>query len=214
MVILGLTGSIGMGKSTTADMFRRLGVPVYDADATVHQLLQKGGDAVTKVGRVFPAALEDGAINRAKLGDTVFGDPQALHRLEALLHPEVRKRQQKFLQRAQMRRQSLVVLDIPLLFETGGAAQCDAIVVVSAPAHLQRDRVLSRPGMTMERYTSILSRQTSDHEKRRRADFVVPTGLGRAFSFQRVREIVESAKSLKPQRRLPSSPKIYKRAHA
>ena len=202
MVILGLTGSIGMGKSTAADMFRRLAIPVHDADATVHQLLKKGGGAVAGVGQAFPSVMADGEIDRGKLAEVVFGDAKALHRLEMLMHPEVRKRQEKFLQRARMQRQSLVVLDIPLLFETGGAARCDAVVVASAPAHLQRRRVMSRPGMTGERYQSILARQMPDHEKRRRADFIVPTGLGRAFSFQRVREIVESAKSLDPGQRL------------
>ncbi len=190
MVVLGLTGSIGMGKSTTAGMFRYLGVPVHDADAAVHRLTGPGGAAVAAVAAEFPDAVRDGAVDRRVLGARVFEDPAALDRLEAILHPLVRAEEKRFLDRHRRRRAPLVVLDVPLLFETGGEARCDAVVVVTAPAFLQRQRALRRPGMTEERLARVLARQMPDAEKRRRADFVVPTGLGRGFALRRVAEIV------------------------
>ncbi len=193
MVILGLTGSIGMGKSAAAADFRRLGVAVHDADAAVHELLGPGGAAVAAVSAAFPGVADGPAIDRRKLGAAVFGDDPALDQLEAVLHPLVREHERCFLGIMARRRRSLVVLDIPLLFETGGEARCDAVVTVTAPAFVQSRRVLARPGMTRERLTAILSRQTPDPEKRRRSDFVVNTGLGRAESLRTIATIVRIA---------------------
>lgn len=156
MKILGLTGSVGMGKSTAAGMLRRLGVPVHDADAAVHRLLAKGGGAVAAVEEAFPGVRREGAIDRKALGARVFGNPEALRRLEAILHPKVRAETEAWLQRQRRRRVPLVVLDVPLLFEGGDLARYDAVVVVSAPGFVQRARVLRRPGMTEERYRQIL----------------------------------------------------------
>ncbi|MBI1985689.1 MAG: dephospho-CoA kinase [Rhodospirillales bacterium] len=193
MVILGLTGSIGMGKSAAAANFRRLGVPVHDADKVVHGLLARGGAAVEKIARLFPDTVKDGAIDRGYMAGAVFEDPDALERLEAVLHPMVRRDEIAFLGAAARRGCRLVVLDVPLLFETGGEARCDAVVVVSCPRFIQEQRVLKRPGMTRERFESILARQMPDAEKRRRADFVVLTGLDRAFGLNQVRNIVTIA---------------------
>lgn len=191
MIILGLTGSIGMGKSTAAAALRRLGVPLFDADAEVHRLLASGGDAVASVEAVFPGVRQaTGGIDRRRLGQRVFGDPPALRRLEAILHPRVRAAEKRFVARARARGQRLVVLDIPLLFETGGAARCDVVLVVSAPSRLQRERVMRRPGMTESRFRGILRAQMPDAEKRRRADFVVATALGRNVSFRCLQTIV------------------------
>ena len=191
MVILGLTGSIGMGKSTAARVFRDLGVPVHDADRTVHGLLAAGGAAVVDVAAAFSGVAEDGAVDRRALGRQVFDDAAALARLEAILHPMVRRDTEKFLRVAAGRGAPLVVLDVPLLLETGGDRNCDGIVVVSAPAAVQRQRVLRRPGMTTAMLASILARQMPDVEKRRRADFVVATGLGYRFSLLSITEIVK-----------------------
>jgi dephospho-CoA kinase len=160
-------------------MFRRDGIAVHDADAAVHDLMRRGGAAVPAVAQAFPEAVRDGAVDRKALGALVFGKPQALRRLEAILHPLVRRRMRRFLQQAGRRGDKLVVLDIPLLFETGGERFCDAVAVVSAPRLIQRQRVLSRPGMTPGKFAAILAAQMPDREKRRRADQVVPTGLGR-----------------------------------
>jgi dephospho-CoA kinase len=191
-VILGLTGSIGMGKSETARMFRRLGVPVFDADAAVHKLMNKGGAAVDAVSQAFPGVEKDGAIDRKALGGRVFNDKPALKQLEAILHPLVRKSEQAFIKRARMERKPLVVLDIPLLFETGGEGRCDYVAVVSAPPFVQRYRVLARPGMTDERLAQIRAQQMADREKRERADFVIPTGNGKGFALARVKDIIKS----------------------
>lgn len=190
MIILGLTGSIGMGKTSAARALRRLGLPVHDADATVHRLLGPGGKAVPAIQELFPQAVEQGAVNRRTLGGIVFADPAALRRLEALLHPMVRDEERTFLKRQRRRRQRIAVLDIPLLYETGGAARVDAVIVVSAPAALQARRVLARPGMTAQKFTQILRQQTPDAEKRRRADFVVSTGLGHDRSLRQLKRIV------------------------
>jgi len=191
VIVVGLTGGVGMGKSTAATMLRRLGVPVHDADATVHRLMAQGGAAVAAVAAAFPGTLRDGAIDRKALGRRVFGDPPALKRLEAILHPLVRRDEIRFLKRMRARRVSAVVLDIPLLFETGGAARCDAVITITAPAFLQRRRVLARPGMTEATLASILARQVPDERRRRGADYVVPSGLGRAFTFRRLRRVLE-----------------------
>jgi dephospho-CoA kinase len=190
MRILGLTGSIGMGKSTAARMLRRLGVPVHDADAVVHRLLGRGGAAVAAVESAFPGVVVGGAVDRTELGRRVFGDNTALKRLEAILHPMVREAEHRFLQAARRRKAPLVVLDIPLLFETGGEKRCDATAVVTAPAFLQAQRVLARPGMTPARLAAVLAKQMPDAEKRKRADFIVPTGLGRGPALRRLRAIV------------------------
>jgi dephospho-CoA kinase len=190
MVILGLTGSIGMGKSTAADMFRKLGVPVHDSDAEVHRLLAPGGRAVAPVETAFPGTIVDGGVDRARLGQRVFADAAALARLEAIIHPMVAEVRNRFLARCAARRVALVVLDIPLLFETGNDRSCDATVVVSAPRFLQQARVLARAGMTRRKLADILARQMPDADKRRRADFVVPSNLGRAVTLRRLKEIV------------------------
>jgi dephospho-CoA kinase len=191
MIVLGLTGSVGMGKSTAAAMLRRLGVPVHDADATVHRLMAPGGAAVAAVAKAFPdVRRKDGGVDRVALGRRVFADAKALQRLERILHPLVRQSQQRFLDAAQARRTPLVVLDVPLLFESGGKARWDKVLVVSAPAAIQRARVMARPGMTEARFRAILAKQMPDAEKRRRADYVVPSGLGRALTYRKLKQIV------------------------
>jgi len=192
MIVLGITGSIGMGKSVAAAQLRSLGVPVHDADAQVHALLAKHGPAVAAVSREFPGTVQDGQVDRARLGALVFADEAALARLEAILHPLVRRRGMAFIARAQRRRLSLVALDIPLLFETGGEGQCDVVAVVSCPAFLQEQRVLRRPGMTRARLASIRSRQMPDADKRRWADYVIPSGNGRRASLRRLVVIVNA----------------------
>ena len=190
MLVLGLTGSIGMGKSTAAAMLRRLGLPVHDADAAVHRLMAPGGAAVAQVAAAFPEAAGPGGIDRAKLGKAVLTDTPALKRLEAILHPLVRAEARAFLAKQARLRRPLVVLDIPLLYETGGDRLCDYVVVVSAPAFIQRARVLRRPGMTEARFQAILARQLPDAEKRRRADFVVQTGLNKAHALRQLATMV------------------------
>ncbi len=177
MFVLGLTGSIAMGKSAAAETFRAFGVPVFDADAAVHELLGPGGAAVRPVTAVFPACrAADGGIDRRALGRAVFADRGALSRLEAIVHPLVQEMEHRFLARCCADRRPVVVLDIPLLYETGGERLVDAVAVVSAPAFLQRLRVLRRGGMSPERLAAIRARQLADREKRGRADFVIPTG--------------------------------------
>jgi dephospho-CoA kinase len=198
VVVLGLTGSIGMGKTLAARAFLREGAPVFDADAEVHRLLGSGGGGVRPVLAAFPDVGRDAprgrAIDRKALGRTVFGDAAALRRLEGILHPLVREGERRFLEAARRRRVRLVVLDIPLLFETGGEARCDATAVVDAPAFVQRARVLRRPGMTEARYRDVLAHQMPSPAKRRRADFVIPTGLGRHVSWRAIRHIVRTLK--------------------
>jgi dephospho-CoA kinase len=191
MMKIGLTGSIGMGKSTTAAMLRRLGLLLFDADAEVHRLLAPGGGAVAAVRELFPGA-GDGrsGIDRAAVGRRVFADPAALKRLEAVLHPRVAATRRRFLAAAARRRAPLVILDIPLLFEGGGERQCDAVILVTAPAFLQRQRVLRRPGMTEARFRGILAHQIPDAEKRRRARFIVQTGIGRRPVLRRLLAIL------------------------
>ena len=210
MVILGLTGSIAMGKSTAAAMFRRLGAPVFDADRTVHRLLGRGGEAVRSVEHAFPGAACDGAVDHRVVAKHVFADPAALRRLEAILHPLVLHYQSLFLRSAARRRADIVVLDVPLLFEVGIDRSCDAIVVVSAPHRVQYGRLRRRPGMSRERIEAVLSRQMPDAEKRRRADFIVPTGLGRALSFNRIKTILAVARSW-PARCWPPQSRPHRR---
>ena len=191
MIVLGLTGSIGMGKSTAAATLQRLRVPLFDADRVVHRLLAPGGAAVEPVAAAFSGVrAAKGGIDRSLLGQRVFADPQALSRLERIIHPMVEAREKRFLAFARARREAIVVLDIPLLFESRSERRCDYVLVVSAPQLVQRQRVLRRPGMTERRLAAIMSNQMPDYEKRRRADFVVPTGLSRGLSLRRLRAIV------------------------
>ncbi len=191
-VIIGLTGSIGMGKSETARMFRAFGVPVFDADAAVHALQAKGGLAVGPVEDAFPGTVVSGAVNRQLLGKRVLGDPAAMRQLEQIIHPLVHAEEKKFLARAMARRKPVVVLDIPLLLETGGESRVDHVVVVSAPPVVQRGRVLQRPGMEEGKFRSILEKQMPDKLKRRKADFIVETGLGKRFARKQVQAIIKS----------------------
>ncbi|MER8845826.1 MULTISPECIES: dephospho-CoA kinase [Mesorhizobium] len=176
MIVLGLTGSIGMGKSTTAGMFAEAGVPVHDSDETVHRLY--AGKAAPLVEAAFPGTTVHGSVDRAKLGARVLGDAASMKKLEAIVHPLVRADADAFLARHRDAGESLVVLDIPLLFETGGRGRVDKVVVVTAPAEVQRRRVLARPGMSEEKLASVLAKQVPDAEKRRLADFVIDTGEG------------------------------------
>ena len=195
MIVLGLTGSIGMGKTATAGMFRKLGIPVFDADAAVHALYARGGDAVAPVGEAFPGAVVEGAVDRDALSKAVLDQPAAVRKLESIVHPLVRKMQEKFLDGARDSGNDIAVLDIPLLFETGGAERVDRIVVVSAPADVQRERVLARPGMTEEKFRAIQSRQVPDEEKRARADFVVDSSRGLEDALRQVERIVAHLRS-------------------
>ena len=190
MLMLGLTGSIGMGKSATAAMFRAEGVPVFDADAAVHEIY--AGEGAALVEQAFPGVTVEGRGDRERLAKKVLGDPATLKRLEALVHPLVRGLEQRFLSEARARNARVVVLDIPLLFETQGEARVDAIVVVSAPPEVQRQRVLSRPGMMEEKFEAILAKQTPDAEKRRRAHFVVDTSRGFDSARAQVRGILRA----------------------
>jgi dephospho-CoA kinase len=190
MMIIGLTGSIGMGKSTVAGMFERLGVPVFDADAAVRALQGPGGRALPAIEAAFPGTTSPAGLDRVRLGAQVFGNPAALKRLETILHPLVGEAQSTFLARHRLKR--AVVLDVPLLFEKGGWQRCDLTVVVSAPARVQRARVLARPGMTRNKFAAILKTQLPDAEKRRRADVVIETGRGRRVTWQAVQSLVRA----------------------
>jgi len=191
MIVLGLTGSIGMGKSTAAAVLQRLGVPLYDADAEIHKMLGPGGAAVPAVLAAFPGVDgESGGIDRRRLGPRVFGKPAELRRLEKILHPMVRAVERGWVARQRARRAKLVVLDIPLLFETDRIDRVDGVIVVSAPTRLQRERVMRRPGMSPERFAAVLASQLPDYDKRRRADFVVSTALSRTFAARQLAAIV------------------------
>lgn len=193
---LGLTGSMGMGKSTTASMFAARGLPVYDADAAVHAVYAPGGAAVAPLEAAFPGVTgEDGGIDRAKLRERVAGDEAAMKKLEAIVHPIVGAMQVAFMAKAVADGADIVVLDIPLLFENGGDRRVDAIVVVSAPEAVQRERVMARGRMTEEQFTAILARQTPDSEKRRRADFVINTGLGLDYAEAQVDEVIRALRA-------------------
>jgi dephospho-CoA kinase len=190
MIVLGLTGSIGMGKSTTAAMFADAGAVVWNADTAVHQLYARAGAAVGPVGEAFPGVVQDGAVDRTRLAEALGQDHDAFRRLETIVHPLVLSGRQADLAAAEARGVKLAVLDIPLLFETGGDAAVDAVVVVTAPTAVQAERVLARSGMTRERFEAILARQLPDAEKRRRADFVIDTSLGLEVARARVEQIV------------------------
>lgn len=180
MILLGLTGSIGMGKTETAKIFARLGVPAYNADDAVHTLYSPGGKAVAPVSAAFPGVEQNGAIDRNLLSARVLNNPALINRLETIVHPLVGEAQRSFLAQAQTQGASMVLLDIPLLFETGGQGRVQRVIVVSAPPDVQRQRVLERPGMTVEKFEAILARQVPDAEKRARADFVIDTSQGLA----------------------------------
>lgn len=195
MLLVGLTGSIGMGKSETAKMFAKLGIPVYDADAAVHAIYEKGGAAVEPLRAEFPDAIVDDAVDRVKLSKLVLNDKDELKKLEGIVHPLVGATQLQFLKDASDANAPMAVLDIPLLYETGGEARVDAVVVVSAPADVQRARVLERPGMTVEKFEQILAKQVPDADKRAKADFVVETDKGLDHAFEQVQRITEDLKS-------------------
>jgi dephospho-CoA kinase len=197
MIVLGLTGSIGMGKSVTAGLFAAAGCPVHDADAAVHALYQ--GAAVPLIEAAFPGTTRDGAVDRAALGRYVLDDSAALARLEGLVHPLVRAEEERFLARAAADGAAIAVLDIPLLFETGAEARCDAVVVVSTDAEIQRARVMARPGMTEEKFARILALQMPDAEKRRRADFVIDTGHGIEAARVAVHDILAALAARRPR---------------
>ena len=188
--ILGLTGSIGMGKSAVAAMFRGLGVPVFDADAAVHQLQGPGGACLAPIERAFPGTTGPAGVDRQKLGAAVFGNPEALQRLEAIVHPEVAELRRTFL--ADNATAPLMVFDIPLLYEKSGQHGLDAVVVVSAPSAMQRERVLARPGMTAQKFEQILKLQVPDAEKRARADHVIDTGATLAETRHAVQRLVHA----------------------
>ncbi len=192
MITLGLTGSIGMGKSTVTKMFAEEGAPVFDADAAVHALYAPGGAAVALIEAAFPGVVSQGGVDREKLSQRVLGDARAIRQLEMIVHPLVRQAQLQFVQKHRDAGAPVIVLDIPLLFEGGGEALVDKIVVVSAPAEVQRARVLARPGMTEEKFESILARQTPDLEKRARADFVIETGVGMDQTRASVRALLDA----------------------
>jgi dephospho-CoA kinase len=189
-LVIGLTGSIGMGKTETAKMFARLGIPVYDSDAAVHQLYEPGGDAVEPIAQAFPGAVRDGRVDRAELSRQLAADKAGFKTLEKIVHPLVARHQADFRARAIRDKAAMIVLDIPLLFETGGHERVDVVVVVSAPHHMQRERVLARPGMTQEKLDQLLSRQVADAEKRAKAHFVVETDKGLDHAFEQVKAIV------------------------
>jgi len=195
MITLGLTGSIGMGKSTTAAMFRAAGIPVYDADAAVAEIYLKGGAAVEPLEATFPGVTRDGAVDREALRQRVLGDDEAMAKLNAVVHPLLGKDRLAFFAKAQADKADLVVLDIPLLFETGGERNMNAVAVVSAPADQQRQRVLAREGMTPERLDAILARQLPDAEKRARADFVIDTGRGLEAAEAQVSAVIAEVRA-------------------
>jgi len=198
MFVIGLTGSIAMGKTTTARLFADEGVPVHDADAAVHKLY--AGEAAGLIEVAFPGSTRSGTVDRVQLGKQVTGDPTALRRLEEIVHPLVRNAERKFLRDAEIAGAAIVVLDVPLLFETGGDGRVDATVVVSAPAEMQRERVLER-GVSLERLEALLGRQMPDAEKRRRADFVVDSGQGVEHARAQVRQILAAVAKMSTRRK-------------
>lgn len=198
MLVLGLTGSLGMGKSTTAAFFAEAGIPVHDADAAVHRLY--AGEAAAPIEAAFPGTTVAGVVDREKLARRVLGDAEALKRLESIVHPLVRREEERFLSAAAAAGAAVAVLDIPLLFETGGDRRCDAIVVVSAPEEVRHARAMQREGMTEEKFQAIIAKQMPDSEKRRRADFVVDTSQGFDSARAQVRAILQKVAGL-PRRR-------------
>jgi dephospho-CoA kinase len=194
MVVIGLTGSLGMGKSTALRFFAEAGVPVYDADEAVHRLY--AGEAAASIEAAFPGTTGEHGVDRARLAQAVLGDPAALARLEAIVHPLVRREEQRFLEAAEKAEARVAVLDIPLLFETGGDARVDAVVVVSAPPEMQRARAFERPGMTEDKFRALVAKQMPDEEKRRRADFVVDSSQNLDYARAQVHAILRTAETL------------------
>jgi dephospho-CoA kinase len=191
LTVLGLTGSIGMGKTTVAAQFARLGAEVSDADKVAHALMQPHSTAFDEIAHAFPAAVKKGEIDRRELGKIVFADPAALAKLEIILHPRVRAAHEHKIRLLRRQRRPLLVLEIPLLFESGAHTICDYVAVVTAPPYIQRQRVLKRPGMTEQKFRQILARQLPDAEKRARADFVINTGLGEWHALREVRDVMK-----------------------
>jgi dephospho-CoA kinase len=201
MRVIGLTGSIGMGKTTAAQLLKKLGLPVYDADAMIHRLLGPNGAAIPAISTRFPQAVHNGRVDRAALGAEVFANPSALRDLERILHPLARSHQRRFLAQHALAGRRRVVLDIPLLFETGGDKRCDQVLVVTAPAFLQRHRVMRRSGMTEAKLAGIMSRQMSDRAKRAKADVVIPSGLGKSYSLRILQRAATGYGSLRRRHR-------------
>ncbi len=191
MIIVGLTGSIAMGKTETAGMFKRLNVPVYSADDAVHELYAANGAAVKPIGNLYPDVIVNGEVSREKLSLKILENPDVISKIERIIHPLVRHKQNEFIENTRQNGEPLIVLDIPLLFETGGNELVDKVLVVSAPAEIQASRALARPGMTREKLELILSRQMPDEEKRAKADYIVETDKGLEHAFVQVRKLVD-----------------------
>lgn len=198
MKIIGLTGSIGMGKSTTASMFRDAGIPVYDADAAVHAAYDVGGAAVGPVGEAFPGTVRDGRVDREALRQQVLGNPEAMARLNSIVHPLIGKSRVDAFAAATASGADMIILDVPLIYETGGEKNMDAVIVVSAPLEMQRERVLAREGMSPERLDAILAQQLPDAEKRKRADYVIDTGRGLDTAREQVRQVIKALRTPSP----------------
>ncbi|MGD1923147.1 MAG: dephospho-CoA kinase [Paracoccaceae bacterium] len=194
MIVLALTGSIGMGKSTTAQMFAEEGIPVWDVDATVHRFYEAGQPGADGIARLVPNAVDEDGVDRSKLRAAIMADGTLLKRIEAVIHPLVGQDRAAFLKRAETGGYDLSLVEIPLLFEGGGNAHVDQVVVVTAPADVQRDRVLARPGMTVEAFEAILAKQVPDAVKREKADYLIDTSLGMDYARQRVREIISEVR--------------------
>ena len=192
MIVLGVTGSIAMGKSTVSTMLSRMNNPMHDADKTVHNLMKVNGKAYYEIAKRFPRAIEANSVDRTRLGQEVFGNPEKLKELENILHPLVREARDNFIRQQYRYRSRLAILDVPLLYETGGDKHCHKVLVVSAPYFIQRQRVLARQGMTQTKFHDILKRQLPDYEKRKRADFIVPTGLGKAYTYKVLKRLMRS----------------------
>ena len=198
MKIIGLTGSIGMGKSTTAAMFREAGIPVYDADAAVHAAYAVGGVAVGPVGEAFPGTVREGQVDREALRQKVLGNPEAMARLNSIVHPLIGKSRADAFEAATASGADMIILDVPLIYETGGDRNMDAVIVVSAPAEMQRERVLAREGMSPERLDAILAQQVPDAEKRKRADYVIDTGKGLEAARAQVTQVIKALRAPTP----------------
>ena len=198
MKIIGLTGSIGMGKSTTAAMLREAGIPVYDADAAVHAAYAVGGVAVGPVGNAFPGTVSEGRVDREELRQQVLGNPAAMAKLNSIVHPLIGKSRADAFAAATASGADMIVLDVPLIYETGGEKNMNAVIVVSAPPEMQRERVLAREGMTPERLDAILAQQIPDAEKRKRADYVIDTGRGLAAARAQVTEVIKALRAPTP----------------
>ena len=203
MYILGLTGSIGMGKTTAARAFKNLGIPVYYADATIHRIMNENSTVVAAIKSIFPEAVKNNSIDRIILGSIVFENISALKELEKILHPCAKVLQYKFMRWAAKNRYNMIVLDVPLLYETKGDQFCDAVIVVSAPSFIQRSRVFARANMTEKKFIEICNRQLSDKEKRCKANYIIPTGLGKSVSLAYIKKIIQDVKTKNSRKWLP-----------